>query len=157
MTVTIDSSRFGALQIPAEEQIEFPLGLIGLEGSRYVLIDRNPGSGFRWLQSLEDPGLALPVVDPRLFFATFELQISAEERERIGVPDPAAAQIYVTVRATPDPADMVVNLRAPIILWERCGHQVLNTAPGAELQAPLFAASIASARVADRSPVVDAA
>jgi flagellar assembly factor FliW len=140
MTVTCESSRFGTLAIPAEEVIEFPRGLIGLGGLRYTLLDRNPGSGFHWLHSLEDPHLALPVVDPREFFRVFALELSGEDRERTGAPDPAAAQVYVTVRTAPDPADTLVNLRAPLVVWERRGHQVLNTAPGAELRVPLFAA-----------------
>jgi flagellar assembly factor FliW len=139
VTVTVESSRFGTLEVPAAEAIEFPLGLIGLGGLRYALLDRNPGSGFRWLHSLDDPHLALPVVDPRQFFRAFALELSAEDRERIGAPDPAAAQVYVTVRAAPNPADTLVNLRAPLVVWERRGHQVLNTAPGAELRVPLFA------------------
>ena len=136
----IESSRFGTLQIAPEVLLEFPRGLIGLGGLHYALLDRNPGTGFLWLHSIEDPGLALPVVDPRRFFHNFALQIAAEDRERIGAPDIDAAAMYVTVRAAPNPADVVVNLRAPIIVWERCGHQVLNTAPGAGLQARLFAA-----------------
>jgi flagellar assembly factor FliW len=138
MTV-IESSRFGTVHVAPEDRLEFPHGLIGLGGQYYTLLDRNPGSGFQWLHSLEDPGLALPVVDPRRFFHNFVLELGAEEREQIGAPDPAAAELYVTVRTAPDPADVVVNLRAPIVVWERRGHQVLNTAPGAELQARLFA------------------
>jgi flagellar assembly factor FliW len=137
LPLTIDSSRFGPLEIASEEVIEFPHGLIGLGGLRYTLLDRNPGSGFLWLHSLDDPDLALPVVDPRRFFAGFQLELGEEERERVG--DPAEARIYVTVRAAPDPADIVVNLRAPLVVNEGRGHQVLNTAPGAELQAALFA------------------
>jgi flagellar assembly factor FliW len=140
LSLTIDSSRFGTLEIDPEEVIEFPHGLIGLEGSRYTLLDRNPGSGFLWLHSLEDPELALPVVDPRRFFPRFALEVAEEERERVGGNDAQQAQIYVTVRAAPNPADVVVNLRAPLVVTEGRGHQVLNTAPGAELQAPLFAA-----------------
>jgi flagellar assembly factor FliW len=142
MSVTVatyESSRFGTLEIPSEEVLEFPLGLIGLGGLRYALLDRNPGSGFLWLHSLEDPLLALPVIDPRRFFRPFTLQLTAEDRERVGAPDPASAQVYVTVRTAPDPADIVVNLRAPLVVWELRGHQVLNTAPGAELRVPLFA------------------
>ncbi len=138
MSLTIDSSRFGALEIPDAHAIEFPLGLIGLGGLRYALIDRNPGSSFRWLHSLEDPGLALPVVAPREFFPGFALVLSDEDRERIGAPDLSAARVYVTVRTAPDPLDTLVNLRAPLVVWEGVGHQVLNTAPGAELRVPLF-------------------
>jgi flagellar assembly factor FliW len=141
MPLTIDSSRFGALEIRDADAIEFPLGLIGLGGLRYALIDRNPGSGFQWLHSLEDPGLALPVVDPRDFFPGFALVLSDEDRERIGALDLSVAQVYVTVRTAPDPADTLVNLRAPLVVWEGHGHQVLNTAPGAELRVPLFGAA----------------
>jgi flagellar assembly factor FliW len=137
--IAIESSRFGALEIPEEAVLEFPRGLIGLGGVRYTLLDRRPDSGFRWLHSLEDPALALPVADPRRFFVDFVLELSEEDRERVGTPDLAAAEVYVTVRAAPDPADVVVNLRAPLLVWERRGHQVLNVAPGAELRAPLFA------------------
>ena len=135
----IDSSRFGPLQVEPEDVIDFPLGMIGLPGHRYTLLDRNPGSGFLWLHSLDEPALALPVLDPRKFFKGFEVSIGDEDRERVGASDLDAAALYVTVRAASDPADIVVNLRAPIVVWEQVGHQVLNTAPGASLQAPLFA------------------
>jgi len=88
------------------------------------------------------------VLDPRPFFPAFELSLSEDDRERIGAPDLAAAQLYVTMRAASDPADVVVNLRAPLLVYERRGHQVLNAAPAADLQAPLFPG---------RSRVVDAA
>jgi flagellar assembly factor FliW len=143
-TTTIESSRFGTLEVAPEEVIEFPNGLIGLEGSRYALLERNPGSGFLWLHSLEDPDLALPVVDPRPFLPSFELDLSEEERERIGAGEDGGAQVYVTVRAAPDPAEVVVNLRAPLLIREGRGHQVLNAAPGADLQAPLFPGSPAT-------------
>ena len=48
--------------------IEFPFGLIGLGGLRYALLDRNPGTGFLWLHSVDEPALALPVVSPHQFF-----------------------------------------------------------------------------------------
>jgi len=135
----IESSRFGALQVDPGDVIEFPYGLVGLGGRLYTILDRNPGSGFLWLHSLEDPALALPVVDPRRFFEPFPLALSEEDRERVGAPDLDAAQLYVTVRAAPDPADIRVNLRAPIVIWEGRGHQVLNAAEGVQFEAPLFA------------------
>lgn len=140
MPVTvIQSTRFGELEIAPRDVLEFPRGLIGLGGQRYTLLDRNPGTGFYWLHCIDLPDLALPVVDPRRFFANYALRIGEEEREEIGAENLDQAAQYVTVRTAPKLADVVVNLRAPIVVWEGRGHQVLNTAPGAELQAPLFA------------------
>jgi flagellar assembly factor FliW len=138
MSVTFESIRFGTVEIAAEDVIEFPFGLIGLGGLRYALIDRNPGTGFLWLHAVDDPALALPVVSPRQFFSEFALQIAPEDRERTGLEDTSAAQLYVTVRATPNPLDITANLRAPLVIVDGRGYQVLNMSEDAVLQAPLF-------------------
>jgi flagellar assembly factor FliW len=139
MSVTFQSIRFGAVEIDAEDVVEFPFGLIGLGGLRYTLLDRNPGTGFLWLHAVDDPALALPVVSPFQFFSTFSLQIASEDRERTGIEDATGAQLYVTVRATPNPLDITANLRAPLVIRDGRGYQVINTHEDAPLQAPLFA------------------
>ena len=138
MAVTFHSSRFGALEVPPDEVIEFPLGLIGLRGTRYALIDRNPGTGFLWLHALENPALALPVIRPDRFFAYFSLQISDEDREQTGIEDLRGASVYVTVRASMPPVKLTANLRAPLVIRGRRGYQVINTNEMAPLTAPLF-------------------
>jgi flagellar assembly factor FliW len=138
MSVTFESIRFGTVEIAAEDVIEFPFGLIGLGGLHYALIDRNPGTGFLWLHAVDDPALALPVVSPHQFFSEFSLEIAPEDRERTGIEDTSAAKLYVTVRATPNPLDITANLRAPLVIIEGRGYQVLNMSEDATLQAPLF-------------------
>jgi flagellar assembly factor FliW len=160
MPVTFESIRFGTVEVQPDSVIEFPLGLIGLGGLRYALVDRNPGTGFLWLHSVEDPALALPVVNPHQFFSTFSLKIADEDRERTGVEDATPAQLYVTVRATPDPLDITANLRAPLVIVDGRGYQVINTSENASLQAPLFtlpAQSAASERPAEPARSADAA
>jgi flagellar assembly factor FliW len=136
--ITFESIRFGTVEIEREEVIEFPFGLIGLGGLRYALIDRNPGTGFLWLHEIDNPALALPVVSPLQFFSSFALEIAAEDQERTGIADGAGARLYVTVRASPNPADITANLRAPLLILDRRGYQVLNMHEDAALQAPLF-------------------
>ena len=46
--------------------------------------------------------------------------------------------LYVTVRATPNPLDITANLRAPLVILDGRGYQVINTREDAPLQAPLF-------------------
>jgi flagellar assembly factor FliW len=138
MSVTFQSIRFGSVEIPEADVIEFPFGLVGLGGSRYTLLDRNPGTGFLWLHSVEDPALALPVVSPHLFFSDFALDIAPEDRERTGLADDTDAQLYVTVRARPNPLETTANLRAPLLIRDGHGYQVINVTEDAPLQAPLF-------------------
>ena len=62
--VKFRSSRFGTVEVDESAVIEFPAGLIGLPGTRSTLVDAGPGSPFRWLHSLDDADLALPVTNP---------------------------------------------------------------------------------------------
>ena len=78
------------------------------------------------------------MVRPEQFFSTFSLQIAPEDRQRTGLYDLGDAQVYVTVRATPDPLDITANLRAPLVIVDGRGYQVINTSEPAPLQAPLF-------------------
>ncbi len=88
MAVTLQSSRFGELQIPEEAVLDFPNGLIGLGGRRFALLARSDESAFVWLHSMDDPDLAVPVTNPWRFFEDYELELSDDEAERIGVSDP---------------------------------------------------------------------
>lgn len=146
MPRTFESIRFGTVEVPDTAVLEFPLGLVGLGGLHYALIDRNPGTGFLWLHSVEDAALALPVVSPYRFFADFRLDIAPEDRERTGIGSASPQSILVTVRATPDPLDITANLRAPIVIGDGRGYQVLNNDEHAHLQAPLFTLAEPAAR-----------
>src|SRR4051794_39779031 len=147
MPTTIDSTRFGLLEVPDEAVLEFPHGLIGLGGSRYTLIAREESAPFLWLHSLEDASLAIPVTNPWHFFASFEVEISDAEAARIGISDPDEADVYVTVRSGESLDDFHANTRAPIIVAHSRGHQVINEAGGTSVCATLFA------EVAEAEPV----
>jgi len=139
MTQTLKSTRFGDVELDDEAVIDFPNGLIGLRGTRYALVPHDDTGTFLWLHSMDDPDLALPVTKPWTFFPSYEVELSDSEAERIGVTDPAQAEVLVTVRATGEPQDFSANLRAPIIMSAGRGFQVINEAEEAPVRAPLFA------------------
>ena len=135
-TLTFESTRFGTVEIVADAVIEFPSGLIGLGGSRYALVSADTDGAFHWLHSLEDASLALPVTNPWLFFDEYAVELSDDDTERVGSQNP---DVWVTVRAGSSPSDFSANLRAPILVAEGRGHQVINEASDAPVRAPLFA------------------
>lgn len=139
MSITVDTTRFGTIEVDEASVVEFPNGLIGLGGSRYCLLAREPDAAFVWLQSLEEPTLALPLTNPWRFFADYAVELSDADAQRIGLTDPEQAEVWVTVRATEAIEDCTANLRAPILIWQGRGHQVINEAEHAPLRAPLFA------------------
>jgi flagellar assembly factor FliW len=146
MALEVQSSRFGTVEIAEETVVAFPDGLIGLGGSRYALISNDPDSPFLWLQSLDDPAVALPVTNPLRFFADYAVELSDEDADRLGFDSEASVDVYVTVTATPDPSHCTANLRAPILIRPGRADQVINHAPGAVLRAQLFGEKSAAAQ-----------
>ena len=143
-TLTIDSSRFGTIEIASKDVIEFPNGLIGLGGSRYAIVAAGNDGAFSWLHSIDDPSLALPVANPWQFFNDYAVELSDADSEPI-TADPADVAVWVTVRAGAELADFFANLRAPILVADGKGHQVINEAADAPVRAPLFPAVAAVA------------
>ena len=135
----LTSTRFGTIDVPDDAVVEFPSGLVGLGGSRYALLARDDRDAFLWLQSLDDPDLALPVVDPWAFFPDFDLELTRADAERLAGTDPAETSLYVTVRAAEGGAGYSANLRAPIVIAGSTGYQLINQAPDAPVRAPLAA------------------
>ena len=134
-TVTVESSRFGTLEIEEGAIIEFPTGLIGLGGRRWAIVTKDPNGPFAWLHSLDDPALALPITNPWGFFADYEVDLSDADSERV---DGENVTVWVTVRAGSELADFSANLRAPILISQGQGFQVINEAATAPVRAPLF-------------------
>ena len=139
MQQTVNSSRFGEFEVPAEAVIEFPAGLIGIGGRRFALLTREESGAFKWLQEVEDAELAVPVTDPFAFFTDYEVRISDAEAARIGIADAADADVLAIVRAAERLEDFCANLLAPILVSGGIGHQVINEAPEAPVRAPLLA------------------
>jgi len=139
VALTVQSTRFGEIEIEPEAVLRFPRGLIGLGGSRYALLATSADSPFAWLHSLDDPALALPVTKPWEFFADYEVVLSDAEAEAIGVRDPARTDVWVTVRASEQLADFTANLRAPIVVTDGGeAFQVINESAAAPVRARLF-------------------
>jgi flagellar assembly factor FliW len=144
--ITITSRRFGDLEVADHDVIEFPEGLVGLGGSRYVVVRTDENSPFAWLQSADDPDLALPVTEPWEFFEDFALELSDQATEAAGLPgDGAGVLVLVTVRASGELRDFCANLRAPIVVFNGRGTQVINEAERAEVRAKLFPESVLAA------------
>lgn len=138
MPEIVNSTRFGELEVPEEALVDFPEGMVGVGGRRFALLTREESGAFKWLQETSEPDLALPVTDPFPFFPAFEVVLSDEEAERIGITDPSDAQVLVVVRADEDPGQVSANLLAPILVAAGVGHQVMNEASWAPLREPLL-------------------
>lgn len=125
----LHTTRFGTITIEEQDIITFPDGLVGLSHlKRFVLIRHGDDSPFRWLQSVEEPGFAMLIIDPWYFRPDYEVVLSDIDVERLQLSDEAIRWVYVTVSIPPGkPHAMTANLLAPIVINgnARCGRQVI--------------------------------
>jgi flagellar assembly factor FliW len=147
-TLTVESSRFGTVEIDPAAVIEFPTGLIGLDGRRWAILSADLQGPFHWLHSLEDANLALPVANPWQFFGEYEVVLSDSDSRRVNAQEPEDVDVWVTVRAGSELSDFSANLRAPIVVCKGHGFQVINEATDAPVRAPLFPAAEAETAAA---------
>ena len=136
----LESTRFGEIEVDDHDVLNLPDGLIGLPGTRYTLITTSDESPFRWLQSTENPELALPVSSPWSFFSDYEVRVPDEDVVSLGLEDASGAEILCVVRAAEALEDFTINLAAPIVVHRdrRVARQVINEIVGYDVRQPLL-------------------
>jgi|CXWL01.1.fsa_nt_gi flagellar assembly factor FliW len=125
----ITTSRFGDIEVPDQSILTFPSGIIGFpESSRYVLFDHDREAPFKWLQSVDEPGLAFVVIDPGVFKADYTMSLTDAQTGEIDVQggDVPAVLVILTVPGR-DPSRITANLRGPLVVNSRTrlGMQVV--------------------------------
>jgi flagellar assembly factor FliW len=115
----VDTYLFGSIEVNPEKIITFPEGLVAFESAkRYTLIQEGAqGAGFT-LQSLDQPGLALQIVDPTTLGFHYELQLSDAEAALLKSPaeDDVVVMQVLYKKDGDGKADIVPNLRAPLVI-----------------------------------------
>ena len=111
---------FGEVELDNVKVLEFPNGIIGFEDHKKfaILYDEDDKSENRisWLQSLDEQGLALPVIDPLVIAPEYAPVI---EDELLGPLDDPSEEDLLFLLAMTIPSDMTkvtANMKAPFII-----------------------------------------
>jgi len=136
--MNINTSRFGELEVPEEDIITFPLGILGFDKtSRYVILNDPATEPLRWLQSVDNKDLAFVIIDPLRFRSEYTLDLSDEDVLDLKLNDPEEAIIYAIVVIPKDnPEKMTANLQGPIVINANLmrAKQVISTNPSHKLK-----------------------
>ncbi len=114
----LETRNFGSIEVDEREVLEFEEGVPGFEETRkYVLIGtEDENSPFRWLQCLDNPGLAFALIDPFYVVNDYEVEITDEVKEMLQIEDEKDVLVYSIVTIPEDISKMSMNLRAPVVL-----------------------------------------
>jgi len=124
----VKTTRFGEIEVKDEDVINLPSGLIGFpELKRYILLDHDKESPFKWLQSLDDGAIAFVLINPLLFKPDYTVEVSEGEVSDLTIEAEEDAVISVIITMPSNPQNMTANLKAPLIfnLKNRLGKQVI--------------------------------
>ena len=114
----LKTTKFGEIEVSEDYIFTFVEPIIGYEQyKQFALIDYNEESPFKWLQSLENPALALPVTIPGYFGISYEFTIPDEKEVVLGATS-ADEILSLNIANVPNgaPQNTTVNLLAPIVI-----------------------------------------
>ncbi len=107
----ISTIQFGEIDFDEKSIIHFKSGLFGFEELKKFLLLKTEDELFFWLNSIEQPEIAFPIIGLRLIDENFP---SSENEEAFGI-----------VTLNKDPLEITVNLKAPVFINQdtRSGYQ----------------------------------
>jgi flagellar assembly factor FliW len=123
---TIQTSRFGAVHVEPHDVIEFPRGILGMEHLReWVLFADAQNAQLGWLQSIQQPEVALAVVSPRRFVPEYQVRVARRELAPLKLE--TADDAHVLAIVSQNNRYITLNLKAPLVinLPHRVGCQVV--------------------------------
>lgn len=115
-----DTRLFGTIDIEDDKIIKLKEGIIGFPDlQNFTLIHDEEGSGqdsIKWLQSMDDPSFALPVLDPLDIKPDYQVIVNEEGLEVLGAISEENTFILVTITVPEKIEEMSVNLKAPFVI-----------------------------------------
>ena len=116
----ITTKIFGEIDIAEDKIITFVNGIIGFPDlKKFTLIyneEKGTGAGIRWMQSMDEPNFAIPVMDPLVAMDTYNPVVDDEIFKGIGELTQDNTLVLVSATIPKDITQMSVNLQGPYII-----------------------------------------
>ena len=116
----VNTRIFGEVDIEEAKLITFEGGIIGFpDMKKFALIydsEKGVNAGIRYLQSMDEPTFAMPVMDPLSVCEDYNPEVEDELLKNLGNLDGDNLLVMTTVTVPKDIKEMSVNLMGPIII-----------------------------------------
>lgn len=139
--MTVQTSRFGQVEIQESDILVFPEGLLGFSELRtFVLLEDPQDEIFVWLQSTENPHIAFPVLEPEFFVPNYKLSLAKNDLEALGLKTQEKVRAFAIITIPDDPKQMTANLKAPIVIHvtSRISRQCVLQDNNLAIREPIF-------------------
>lgn len=140
----VNTRIFGEIDIEEEKIITFEKGIIGFpDMKKFTLLhdeDEGVNAGIRYLQSLDEPAFAMPVMDPLVVVPDYNPEVEDELLKPLGEIKDDSLFVLVTVSVPKEIEKMTVNLQAPLIFNadERKAVQIIVEGDDYKIKFPIY-------------------
>lgn len=140
--MVITTKLFGDVDVDNSKKITFVNGIIGFPDLKdFLLIHEADTSGsIRWLQSIQEPAFAMPVIDPLVVMPDYNPIIEDELLNPLHIDNHEDMLVIVTITVPSDLKLMSVNLKAPIIIngENRLANQIIIDGDEYKVKFPIY-------------------
>ncbi len=139
--MVVQTGRFGQIEISTDEIITIPSGILGFpEEQDYCLVDSGDDTLILWLQSLTNPHLAFPVLEPRIYKNDYVVRLSASELRELRLDSIKEASVFTILTIPGNLTEMTANLKAPVVIntRSRIAKQVVLQENDQPIKHPMF-------------------
>lgn len=140
--MVMNTRLFGEVTIDDSKMIHFPGGIVGFPDLQdFALIhdtEQGANGGIHWMQSVQEPNFAMPVIDPLRVKPDYNPEADDELLSTIGEINPDELLVLVTITVPSDLTKMTVNLKAPFVINVATRKACQVIVEGYEVKFPVY-------------------
>ncbi len=113
----IESSRFGTVEVAEDSIINFPEGILAFEDEKqFVILTCDQTDPVQWLHSVQNPYIALPIVNPFILKPDYSVEVDDSELDIIKTTSEEDIIVYCITVLPEELSKVTINLVAPVLI-----------------------------------------
>ena len=138
----LNTARFGEIEIEENRIFNFVMPNIGFDMlHKFIILDPKKDTLFKWLQSIEDPALAFPIISVSALNLDYTIDLPDNIVETLDIKN-VESLLVMNITSIPqeNPKGTTINLLAPLIfnLDNQSAAQVVLSGSGYDISYPMF-------------------
>lgn len=138
----LNTVKFGEIEIDENRIFTFKMPIIGFDMlKKFIILDPNKETLFKWLQSIEEPSLAFPVISVSALDIDYTIDLADSVVDALEIKNVESLLIMnITSIPQDNPKGTTINLLAPLIfnLDNHVAAQVMLSGSGYDISYPMF-------------------
>ena len=138
----VKTVKFGDIEVEESHIFDFVMPIIGFNDlTKYTILDPNKDTLFKWLQSVEEPSLAFPIISVAALNYDYSVDLSDNVINALEIKN-AESLLVMNITSIPqdNPRGTTINLLAPLIfnLDTQKAGQIVLSGSGYDISYPMF-------------------